>query len=100
MMSIRIRVSENPHTSRPGRLAYAEWSGEIDWPTVPRPGVDHWVHCGDWSAEEINRSFFYGPAVISESVRELLPGVTIEVETEAEVIAHLIADHGFTGGNE
>jgi hypothetical protein len=102
MMSIRIRVAESRQAAFERRAETplaAEWMGAIDWPTAPRPGVDHWVHCGDWSAEEIHMVFFYGPPPVSGPVGNGKPGVTIEVRTEADVIAHLIADHGFTGGN-
>ena len=101
MMSVRITVAEK----RTGALlasgqyprAFAEWTGEIDWPTVPRPGVDNWNHCGDWAAEQIHRTYFYGPPLIGGEVEPA--GVTVEIETEADVIVHLIAEHGFMGAH-
>jgi hypothetical protein len=101
VINVRITVTETRSAARLASgdhpAAYAEWSGEIDWPTVPRPGVDNWAHCGDWAAEQIHQTYFHGPPLIGgDPFSE--PGVTVEVETTADVIVHLIAEHGFMGG--
>lgn len=70
------------------RSRHLAWSlGEVNWPGAPHPG-DTWFHCGDWAGEEFDRVSFYGP----ENGKTRLD---IEVRTTSEVLAHLIADHGF-----
>ena len=102
MMTVRITVTEplrlwDYRSDRP--RAYAEWSGQIGWPTVPRPGVDNWAHCGEWAPERIHQTYFHGPPVIDGDFPPLEPWITVEIEAEADVIVHLIAEHGFTGGH-
>jgi hypothetical protein len=97
--NVRITVAEKRTGARLASgdypRAYADWTGQIDWPSAPRPGEDHWAHCGDWTAEEFRRVFFYGPPLIGGEVEPA--GITVEIETEADVIVHLIAEHGFMG---
>lgn len=70
-----------------GVLRCVTWRGEVDWPGAPGKG-DTWFHCGDWAGETVARVGFCGP----EDGRT---HVSVEVRTDAEVLAHLIAEHGF-----
>lgn len=63
------------------------WRGQVDWPGAPRPG-DTWFHCGDWGGEEFERVGFQGP----EAGRTHL---SLEARVTPEVLAHLLAEHGF-----
>jgi hypothetical protein len=64
------------------------WRGEVDWPSAPVKG-DIWYHCGDWAGETVERVGFCGP-------EDGKTHVSVEVRTDAGVLAHLIAEHGFT----
>jgi len=75
--------------SSPSRV-FAEWVGDVDWPGAPRRN-DTWFHCGDWGGESFDRVSFNAP-VGPDGI-----GMDIEVQTTADVIQHLIEDHGFTG---
>jgi hypothetical protein len=81
--------------------AYADWEGEIDWPSVPPAGAD-WVHCPGWAVETLTKVYYHGPApIVVEDAKDtywstFTTPIGIEVWTSREVILHLVEIHGFT----
>lgn len=69
-------------------LRFVQWAGDPGWPSVPREG-DNWVHCGDWTAEQVYRVFYNGPHP------SVAAAVTVEFQASDDVIQHLLDAHGF-----
>lgn len=68
------------------RGSYVEWTGELGWLSLPPENAD-WFHCGEWAGELIDRvSYNHGTK----------PSHNIEIHTMAEVLEHLVVQHGFT----
>lgn len=88
-MSVRIYVFLNDRLDRrTATLRCATWIGRVDWPGAPRPG-DSWFHCSEWGGETFDRVGFTGPD------SEWKTYLDLEVKTTPDVLAHLVADHGF-----
>lgn len=75
---------------------FCTWVGDPGWPGVPRAS-DYWIHCGGWAAETVYQVFYNGPDVLDGS-NPHDAAVSIEIQTSAEVIVHLIEVHGFEDG--
>jgi hypothetical protein len=84
---IFVRNADDPGNT--SDVPSCTWQGELGWPSVPPVGAT-WFHCGDWAGETISRVGFSGPEEHATN------DVSIEVKAGADVITHLIADHGFT----
>lgn len=108
-MRVQIHATNRYHPERrmfeTATEAYADWEGEVDWPSVPPAGAD-WVHCHGWAVESFQKVYFHGPApIVVEDPEDpedtywstFTTPIGIEVWTSAQVIAHLVDRHGFTG---
>lgn len=68
---------------------YCVWAGDPGWLSLPAEGST-WFHCGEWGGEIVDRVSWNGPGYGGDN-----PAHCITVRTTQEVIAHLIAEHGF-----
>jgi hypothetical protein len=60
-VKVQIHATNRYHPERrmfdSATEAYADWVGEMDWPSVPPAGAD-WVHCGGWAVETLTKVYW------------------------------------------
>lgn len=104
-MRVEIHATNRYHPQRrmfdSATEAYADWEGEVPWPSVPPAGAD-WVHCSGWAVETFQKVYWQGPQALHWDNEDVAPVFTsfigIEVWTSMQVIQHLVDNHGFTKG--
>lgn len=69
------------------RGSYVEWTGDPGWLSMP-PECATWFHCGEWAGEMIDHVSYSHPS-------EFGVNHNIELDCMAEVLGHLVDDHGF-----
>lgn len=70
------------------RGSYVEWTGDPGWLSMPHEDHTAWFHCGAWAGEMINSVSYNHPCGSD-------PNHTIEIDSMAEVLDHLVKEHDF-----